>query len=88
MFLYQAKKINHEFFDATGQFETSGCETIDPSDITNIVQQTLVLIGNVHNILMTDHCQTLLSKLLPKSMDLMDDSSWQKGLLKSDSYLL
>jgi hypothetical protein len=61
------------------------------------VQQTLVFIGNVHNIFMNDHCQTLPSKLLPKSMDLMDDSSWQKGLLESknklfgnnlDSYLL
>jgi hypothetical protein len=52
------------------------------------VQQTLVLIGYGQNIFMTDHRQTLLSKLLPKSMDLMDDSSWQKGLLESKNKLI
>jgi hypothetical protein len=79
MFLYQAKReISHKYLESNhplSNLDKRLRNSIDPSDVTNIVQQTLVLIGNVHNIFMTDNHQTSLSKLLPKSMDLVNDSS-------------
>lgn len=51
---------------------------IDPNDVINIVQRALY-------IYMSDRC--FLSKLLPKSVDLIDDSSGKKALRKSQDKL-
>lgn len=56
----------------------SANKDIDPNDVINIVQRALVLIGNAHYIYMSDRRKTLLSKLLPESVDLIDDSSGKK----------
>jgi hypothetical protein len=42
---------------------------------------SISIIGNAHYIFMTGRYQALVSKLLPESVDLFDDSSWKKGLL-------
>lgn len=58
----------------------SANEGIDPNDVINIVQRALVLMGNAHYIYMSDRRKTLLSRLFPESVDLIDDSSGIKAI--------
>lgn len=60
---------------------------IDPNDVIGIVQRALVLIGNAHYVYMTDRRKTLLSKLVPECVDLIEDSSGKRALKKSKDKL-
>jgi len=60
---------------------------IDPRDVIDIVQRSLVLIGNAHYVYLTDRRKSLLGKLIPDRMDLLNDNIGKKALLKSKSDL-
>ena len=60
---------------------------IDSNDVIGIVERALVLIGNAHYVYMTDWRETLLSKLVPKCVDLIEDSSGKRALKKSNDKL-
>jgi len=60
---------------------------IDPRDVIDIVQRSLVLIGNAHYVYLTDRRKSLLGKLIPDCMDLLNDNTGKKALLKSKSDL-
>ena len=60
---------------------------VDPRDVIDIVQRSLVLIGNAHYVYLTDRRRSILGKILPDCLDLLSDSRGKKALLKSKSDL-
>ncbi|XP_062591130.1 uncharacterized protein LOC134252663 [Saccostrea cucullata] len=50
-------------------------------------KRALVLIGNAHYVYLTDRRKTLLSKLVPECVDLIEDSSGRKALRNSKDKL-
>ena len=60
---------------------------IDPRDVIDIVQRTLVLLGNAHYVYLADRRKSILAKILPDCMDLLSDSAGKKALLKANAEL-
>lgn len=60
---------------------------LNPDDVINIVQRALVLIGNAHYVYMSDRRRSMLSRILPDCIDLMDDTEGRKALLKANGEL-
>jgi hypothetical protein len=60
---------------------------IDPNNVIGIVQRAVVFIGNVHYVYMTDRRRTLLNKLVPECVDLIEDIAGKKALRKSKDKL-
>jgi len=46
---------------------------LNPDNVINFVQRALVLVGNAHFVYMNDRRKTMLAKLLPECIDLIDD---------------
>lgn len=62
-------------------------KAMDPRDVIAVVQRCLVLVGNAHFVYMTDRRKSLLAKLLPDAMDLLEDSNGKKALRKAKENL-
>jgi hypothetical protein len=55
---------------------------MNPSDVIQLVQRAVMLVGNAHFLYNTDRRKAVLAKTMPESVDVLSDKKYKKSLGK------